>query len=129
MHSKTLICHGVPTWNNYLHLLVNWMHSNILIWMGVPNWKNYLHLLANWMHSKFLFIKFLQLENIVKKIHSCMGELNAPKVFQLSRCPIWNNYFHLLVIECIWKFWFVWMLQLARIINMYIGQLNALQKF
>jgi hypothetical protein len=42
--------------------------------------------LANWMHSNFLFIKLLQLESIVKKIHSSMGELNALKVFHLLGC-------------------------------------------
>jgi hypothetical protein len=50
-----------------------------------PTWKNYLHLLVNWIHSNFSFIKFLQLENILKKIHSSMGKLNALKVFHLSR--------------------------------------------
>jgi hypothetical protein len=42
--------------------------------------------LANWMHSKFSFIKLLQLESIVKKIHSFIGESNALKVFHLSGC-------------------------------------------
>jgi hypothetical protein len=32
--------------------LANWMHSKGFICQGVPTWKNYLHLLLNWMHSK-----------------------------------------------------------------------------
>jgi hypothetical protein len=52
---------------NYLHLLTNWKHSKSWICKGVLIWKNYLHLLVNWMHFRSLFIKFLELEGIVKK--------------------------------------------------------------
>jgi hypothetical protein len=57
MYSKNLICQGVPTWKNYLHLLVNWMHSKSFIYKTSPIWKhsekgtfiygwdNYLHML------------------------------------------------------------------------------------
>jgi hypothetical protein len=65
--SKSLIWGGVPTWKNYFPLLTNWNHSHNLICKGVLIWKNYVHLLANWMRFRSLFIKFLQLESIVKK--------------------------------------------------------------
>jgi hypothetical protein len=82
--------------------LANWTHSKSFICQGVPTWNNYFHLLANWIHSKSFI---------------CQG------------LPTWKEYFHLLVIECTWKSWFVWMLQLAGVTYMYIDQLNALQKF
>jgi hypothetical protein len=105
------------------------MHSKSLICKGVPTWKNYLYLLANWMHFKSLFIKLLQLESIVKKYIHLWANWMHSKCFICQGVPIWNNYFHLLVTECTWKSWFVWMLQLAIMIYMYIGQLNAIQKF
>jgi hypothetical protein len=51
------------------------------------------------------------------------------KSFICQGVQIWKHYFHLLVIEYTWKSWFVRILQLAWITYMYIGQLNALQKF
>jgi len=90
------------SWKKYIHLLANWMYSKCFIYQSVPTWDNYSPLLDNWIQSKSFI---------------CQSVL------------IWKNYFHLLVIECIWKSWFVWMLQLARITYMYICQLNALQKF
>jgi hypothetical protein len=39
--------------------LANWMCSRSLIWMGVPTWNNYFHILTNWIHSKFLFMRLL----------------------------------------------------------------------
>jgi hypothetical protein len=112
-----------------LHLLANWMHSKSLICKGATTWKNYFHLLANWMHSKSLFTKLLQLESIMKKYIHLWANWMQSKCFISQGVQIWNNYFHLLVIECTWKSWFVWMLQLAKMIYMYMGQLNALQKF
>jgi hypothetical protein len=106
------------------------MCSKSLIYKGGPTWKNYLQLLDNWMHSKSLFIKLLQLESIMKKYIHLWANWMHSKCFICQGVLIWNNYFHhLLVIECIWKSWFVWMLQLAKMIYMYIDQLNALQKF
>jgi hypothetical protein len=129
MHSKSFICHDVSTWKDYLHLLTNWMHFKNLICEGGPTWKNYLQLLANWMHSINLFIKLLQLESVMKKYIHLWANWMHSKCFICQGVPIWNNYFHLLVIECTWKSWFVWMLQLAKMISMYIDQLNAVQKF
>jgi hypothetical protein len=114
MHSKSLICEGVPTWKNYLHLLVNWMHFKSLICEGVRTWKNYLHLLANWIHSRSLLIKKLQLESIVKKYIHLWANWMHSKCFICQGVPIWNNYFHLLIIECTWKSWFVWMFYLQK---------------
>jgi hypothetical protein len=82
------------SWNKYIHLLANWKHSKCFIYQNVPTWDNYFPILANWVQSKSFI---------------CQGG------------PIFKNYFHLLVIECIWKSWFVWMLQLAGITYMYIG--------
>jgi len=48
---KSFICQSNPTWNNYFHLLTNWVHSKSFICQGSPIW-NYFHLLANWVHSK-----------------------------------------------------------------------------
>jgi hypothetical protein len=84
--SKSLIWEGVPTWNNYLPLLTNWNHSQNLICKGVLIWKNYVHLLANLMRFRSLFTKFSTLWKHCVKIHSSVGELNALKVFHLSRC-------------------------------------------
>jgi len=67
--------------------LANWIHFKSFICMSVRTWDNDFHLLVNQMHSKSSFIRFFfQLENIVKKVHSCMGQLNALKVLHLSRC-------------------------------------------
>jgi len=111
---------------------------------------NYLNLLANWMHSKSLSIKLLQLESIMKEVLiywqiECTQSLSFVKVwnnyfhllanwvhsksFICQGVPISKNYFHLLVIECTLKSWFVWMFQLVIITYMCIGQLNAFQKF
>ncbi len=57
MHSKNLICKGVTPWNNYLRVLTNWMHNRKLDLNGCQSWKNYHHLLVNWMHSKNLICK------------------------------------------------------------------------
>jgi hypothetical protein len=121
MHSKSFICHGVSTWKDYLHLLTNWMHFKSLICEGGPTWNNYLQLLANWMHFINLFIKLLQLESVMKKYIHLWANWIHSKCFICQGVPIWNNYFHLLVIEFTWKSWFVWMLQLAKMISMYIG--------
>jgi hypothetical protein len=51
------------------------------------------------------------------------------KCFICQGVPIWNIEFHLLVIEYTWKSWLVWMLQLARITYMYIGQLMHSKSF
>jgi hypothetical protein len=88
-------------WKRYIHLWASWMHSKCFIYQGVPTWNKYFHLLVNWVHSKSFICQIVL---------------------------TWKNHFHLLVIECIWKSWFVWTFQLAKITYMYIGQLNALQK-
>jgi hypothetical protein len=103
MHSKNLFCHHVQIWKNYLHLLTNWMHSKSFIWKGVPIWNNYLHLLANWMHSKSFIWKGV---------------------------PTWNNYLHICwPIECNPKVLFERVFWFEIITFIYVGQLNAIQKF
>jgi hypothetical protein len=77
-----LVCKGVWTWRNYLHLLANWMHWKCSIWLGVWASKIYLHLWANWMH---LIGFFYQCSNS-KELPSSIGQLNALRWLFMSKC-------------------------------------------
>jgi hypothetical protein len=78
---------GCASWKNYCHLLVNWMHSKNLICQGVTTWKKLPSFIDQLNALQIFIYKNLQLESIIQKIHSSMGELNAFKVFHLSWCP------------------------------------------
>jgi hypothetical protein len=91
----------LPSCIGQLNALQKLIYKTSTTWKWKASWKKCIHPWANWMHTK---------------------------CFICQSVRIWNNYFHLLVIECTWKSWFVWMFQLAIMIYMYIGQLNALQK-
>jgi hypothetical protein len=65
-YSRNLICQGVPTWKNYLHLLAKWMHSKSFIYKTSPTWKHCEKgtFMYGWIEciQRVLFVKVFQLE-------------------------------------------------------------------
>ncbi len=98
MHSKSLICHGVATWKNYLHLLANWMHSKSLICHGVATWKNYLRLWPIECTPKVLFGPWMSQLKIITFIYwpiECISNLYLWNFFSNLKAT-WKKYIHLL---------------------------------
>jgi hypothetical protein len=82
-----------------------------------------------WLIERTHSVSFIKVFELVNNYFPLSANWIQSKSFICEGVHILKNDFHLLVIECIWKSWFVSMLQLPRIIYMYICQLNALQKF